>query len=321
LFSGDRSRIDLIAVFAELGGSKILGKARELADRTGQRVIAFCSKAKRDTALKLIALGADRVVICDANSTREWAFFLASQVEEGNEESSRLILLPSSDFGNVILGRLSTVEGLDFILEGADFFDIGSACKSLLQGSVNLCSKTKGGNLSVLSVRVDKIPEAFEDSTKSGKVEEKSVGGATGVPPSPLHEENPIADLQLSQMTREFTDPRTVLNILVGRKYFEEGQREATRERLLKTLARRYEADLKVEEGRLESIYGPCLALEVKSRLSDLPDFEGELIAINTSRRDPIQRIATTKIVTYDIDSLVSSLLSLGEKEEEDSHE
>lgn len=61
-----------IAVFSELGGEGLLGKARELADETGDKVLALCSTRDSDQQQRLIHLGADEVVVCPVSSLGHW---------------------------------------------------------------------------------------------------------------------------------------------------------------------------------------------------------------------------------------------------------
>ena len=69
---------------------------------------------------------------------------------------------------------------------------------------------------------------------------------------------------------------------------------KGTSERTLisaKRLAEKYPGEMKINSGKVEVIFGPCIAVEVSARLRELPEFKGELISIS-EKNLPIGSIA-----------------------------
>jgi len=93
------------------------------------------------------------------------------------------------------------------------------------------------------------------------------------------------------------------LTVLVGR-----GTDEKTTI-LAKHLADKYHGEMKIQSGKVEIIYGPCIAVEVSTRLRDLPEFKGELISV-AARKVPIGSIAEVDVVTPELDSVIEGLAS-----------
>ena len=95
----------MIVVLAELGGERLLGKARELADYQGVRVLAVCSEEHKSQAQRYISLGADEVETFPANNVGEWIEIFVNLVKSSN--NLKMIILPSNIVGNLILGAVS----------------------------------------------------------------------------------------------------------------------------------------------------------------------------------------------------------------------
>jgi hypothetical protein len=55
-------------------------------------------------------------------------------------------------------------------------------------------------------------------------------------------------------------------------------------------------------------IYGPCLAVEVTSAIEELPEFNGDLISVNSSTGAPIAGIASLAVVTGEAEALLQSI-------------
>jgi hypothetical protein len=285
----------MIIVFCELEGHRLLGKARELADAAGHKVIGTCSNTNGNLASRLVAMGADEVVTTDADDTREWSAFFADLISKSYVGQSGFLLLPSNIFSDLVIGEMSrnnspnfdTGEEVDEIVEGGWTKNFGELEYTVGRDQIRR-------DLCVLSLKVDALSEPFEDPSRYGRATNLKI-------------EFHSNDQSFPKLSEFEKNAREALTILVEKGCLE----SKAFSKLLEALRIKYSARILEQSGRVEIIYGPCLAIEVASRMFDLPEFRGELIALNSSESHAIQRIASTKIVTSDVWATIKHLVAI----------
>ncbi len=281
----------MIIVFAELGGERLLGRAREIADSLGLRLVALCSKDDTKSQ-ELIELGADEVISFDAKSVNEWSRVLSYLIR--NQKQTRIVLLPSTPLGNAILGSTYalTSEQIGSFLDDADKISEQRASKTM-HPSGRVLQSTASDKVSLWSLKVNSVPEPFGDSSRYGKVTTQETPRETEIK-SPL-----VKDPDLDSLSSS-------LAILVGGAYIDNLDTEDRRK--LEELAEKYSARLLKMSGKIEVVYGPCLAIEVNTAGRELPEFHSEVLSLNSSEA-PISRIAKLSAITPNVLTVVNNLL------------
>ncbi len=276
----------MILVFCEFGGQKLLGKARELADVSGSRVIALVRRDGPNTQ-SLISLGADEVLTSSADGISEWVEVIADLVNKSS--GLQRVMFSSNRVCDAIMGGVyfECKEKIGTYLDGADRVE-ESASKSFLEFGIRASATTTDGRISLVSVRLASLPVPFEEGSRFGKV--------TPIPDRP----EVSNDLRLSRVG-DCRGVSSILTVLLGR-------RALTLQEKCEELGQKYMASVKVLSGRTQVVYGPCLAIEIESKLGDLPVFKGPLISVN-SERAPISAISDLAGITEEIDAVLAKLL------------
>ncbi|MDA4111095.1 MAG: hypothetical protein OK439_01045 [Thaumarchaeota archaeon] len=275
-----------IIVFSEFGGENLLGKARELGDASGEKVAALTSKGSSDKDQKLIFLGADEVLICDVKSVGEWISVISDYVK--SDGSSRMIIFPLSFSSSAIMGAIYARDKGRFspFLDGADTVELDSAARKIGTFNFALERKLISDKVALISLRTASVSKPFEDTSRYGEVRKLEL----------IPSKNSFQILLDNSNSEEFT-------VLVGR-----GVTGTTAE-LAELVASKYRGRARQYSSRIEVVYGPCLAIEMGSKLRDLPEFNGELISIS-SRALPINSIADASAVIPELDAVLQGLLS-----------
>ena len=275
-----------IAVFCELGGQSLLGKARELADETGDRVSALCSLKDSDQQKKLIYLGADEVVVCPVVQWSDWVPVILQYVV--TQEGVRMLLFLSSPSTNLLMGAIygSMVSRISPFVESADLITSDGAGRKL-EGSVVVQKGFLPEKTALLSLQKTAVAETFEDASRFGKI--RNFEGASGGNSPVLSSEIRSKSNQLTVLLGGGTSPRT--------------------SQLASRLAEEYGGVVRPLSGKVEIIYGPCVAIEVTSKLRELPEFKGELLSIS-SRRIPINAVAELSVINSEMDRVLEILSS-----------
>ena len=277
----------MIIVFAELGGEKLLGKARELGDSSALRVVAVCSAASKKSK-KLISLGADEVVTHTASTVGEWAEVFSSMLR--GDSKIKYILFSSNLIANMILGSVyaKSKERIGSFLDGAVLGENG-ASKDFF-GSV-LEAKSSTDKASIFSVQTGSVSEAFEDTSRYGKTVESAVS---------LVAAKNLKTPKLSDYSaQDYLDSSSSITLLVGTGLSSSSA--------LGELAPKLQARVIKLSGAVEVIYGPCLAIEVSSAQRELPDFRGDVVSLN-SKEAPISSVVNLSVVTLDVEKVISEL-------------
>src|SRR5579871_5227014 len=275
-----------IFVFTELGGADVLGKARELADASGDRVVAFTSKISPEDTQRLIYLGADEVLTCEIHSWNEWASLIRDQIEA--DANSKIILFPSNISCNVLMGEIYSRGAGKFapMLDQADLLDVDSASKTFHGMAIQ--KNFSSGKVALCSLRISSLSPPFEDSSRFGKTRRVEWNG-------PRLEEALLARTALSSSDG--------LTVLLGHTLD-----DATR-LLGEKFAKRNGGRSQKYSGKVDVVYGPCIAIEVDAKLRDLPEFQRELISISKTSL-PINSISDSSIITEDLDAVLRYLVS-----------
>jgi hypothetical protein len=276
----------MIIVFAELGGRKLLGKARELADASGDRVLALARQDNERDPQSLVHLGADEVLTCKVGETSGMAW-MSIFLELMKKETVRLVMLPSDLLCNEVLGGLSYALGQKgTVMDDVELLEATSASKSFKDLSVALRRVIPESKVALFSVKLSSVPEPFEDSSRYGKISSMELHSQVG---------------GLSELDTEDLQSSDVLSILLGSD-------DPKLNELANRLGEKWDAPVRQMSGKIEVVYGPCLAVEVKSRLNDLPEFKGSLFAINSTKA-PITSIADAASVTSEIEKVLELML------------
>lgn len=277
----------MIVVFCEWGGQLLLGKAREIADELGERVVAFCSTVDSALPQKLIYLGADEVVVCPVTSVGDWVSVIVKHL--GKLRGLKMIIFPSGLLPNALMGTIfgSMKEGTGPFMEDAEVLTSNGAAKKL-QNLVMLHKQFSLEKIALISLKKTSVVEPFEDTSRSGKIRNLESG-----------------DFDKSELVlpSEFQPSSDKLVILVGRGV------DDTTLHLVNRISDKYDGAMEALSGKIEVVYGPCVAIEVASKLRDLPDFKGEVISIS-SKRLPINSVAELSAITPDVNTVLESLIT-----------
>lgn len=277
----------MIAVFCDLGGYNILGKAREIADESGDRVIALGSSDDPEFQQKLIYLGADEVVQCQADGFDKWAPIISEFIR--SHPDLHMVIFPSSISSNVMMGVIywEMSERISTILEDADSISSSEIARKL-DSSVISVKWLSNEKTTLVSLKRSSISEPFEDSSRFGKIRKFDADPGVKNKAVPL-------------LPQEINSPSERLVILVSKGI------DPSVSSLANRLAEKYGGVLKEQSGRVEVIYGPCIAIEVSSKIRELPDFRGDLISIS-SKKMPVNSIAKISAITSDLGRVVEIL-------------
>ena len=273
-----------IAVFSELGGEGLLGKARELADETGDRVVSLCSTRDSDQQQRLIHLGADEVTVCSVSSLGDWIAVISQYIV--SLDSVQMLIFPSTPVSNVLMGMVygEISSRISPFVEAAELLTSDGAGKKL-ENSIVLQNSFIQGKTALVSMKNTAMTEPFEDSSRFGKIrnfEASHEGKTFDLPP-------------------EIRSSSNQLLVLVG------GVAKDITSELATRLAKKYGGNAKKLSGKVEVVYGPCVAIEICSKLRELPEFKGELLSIS-SRKMPISAIAERSLVTPEVDRMLENL-------------
>jgi len=282
----------MIAVLVEMGGERMLGKARELADAQGDQVLAVCSEQNKVQAQRYISLGADEVMVVDAESVGEWIGVFVDLLK-GEKPRVSGLLVPSNVTGDLIIGSISSriPEKTGSFLVGTESLNESNAAKiiPLSEQTITVPFSSIDGKKSLFSLKLNSLPEPYEDTSRYGKV-------TMGTVPSTMKQDRfYIPSNQMNNST-------SFLTILKGKS---EGLEE-----LIGKIASKYNAVILNEAdspGRV--VYGNCLAINVESQPRELPQFNGDLITVNHEKGAPIMKMASLSLITSDVEGLLKSLL------------
>jgi hypothetical protein len=277
----------MIVVFCDLGGSKLLGKARELADTTGQKVAVLCSERSEEKKQNLIYLGADEVISCTIEKLSDWIPIITEIVE--SESNVEVVFFPSNSSANILMGLLhSNIKAkISFFLDGAVAVDADIVSKQFENSSVVLQRRFIADKTALVSLKLTSFAEPFAESSRYGKI--RSVRRINS---------------GLSTISLPATpNSSNKLTVLVGRGTSEKTAATAKR------LAEKYHGEMRMNSGKVEVIYGPCIAVDLSTKLRELPEFKGELISI-AEKNLPIGSIAEVAVVTPELDSVLEGLAS-----------
>jgi hypothetical protein len=275
-------------VFCELGGEGLLGKAREIADSVGDRVLALIAEDSIDPQ-RLIYLGADEVLKVAISNEGDWIETVCDIVR--NEHETRLVIFPSNIIANVIMGAAycRVKDKVGSFLDDAVFLDVGNATKSFQVG-LGLQRTWREGLVGLVSVKIASIPEPYEDSSRYGKIREVQLAKAAEI--FPILFDVPEVPLSSSSELTVLVDPESSDPI----KY------------VARELAEKYRSKIRNYSGAVRAIYGPCIAIEINDKLAGLPEFKGDLVSMNT-KFSPINAISDVSIVNPEISKVINYLL------------
>lgn len=292
----------MIVVFAEFGGERLLGKARDLADSLGLRVLAVYSGEKEnegDFSQRLIYLGADEVNKYKGGKTVfDWANILSSLLKEKSQVS--IMFGISGCLTDAIFGHAYALakEKIGSFATGIDSISENGGTKYLRTWNASLQFRPAAdGKVSVFSFKSSAVPEPFEDSSRYGKSNEIEMKPAENQKTSP-------STVELEK--REFLDSSAQLTILLSKSLLQdEGQNKA-----VQNLAAKYKANIVNYSSQIQEVYGPCLALCIESKHErELPKFHGELVSINKlADRAAISNVADLRVFTSDIGKVLQEL-------------
>ena len=277
----------MIIALCEFGGERLLGKARELADASGDRVLGLVSSdSSREVDQKLIGFGADEVLICNTRQDSDWVGIIVSLVKK-LEGQVKVVMFSSNLESNSIMGAIySTSKDLfGNFLDSCEVITESSAAKQLLGRDYIIQKTLRGEKASLVSVRLSTLPPPFEDSSRFGKINRLEPSETTASSFSLLRSQSEKG------IGPSFSSEE--LSVIFGRNVDEK-----TKE-LCEKIAKKYRGSAEEYSQRIDIVYGPCLAVEVYSKIRDLPDFQRELISISTAKT-PLSEIADEVVVTKD---------------------
>jgi hypothetical protein len=276
----------MIVVLAELGGKKLLGKARELADASGDRVLALVREGGEIDPQHLVYLGADEVLTCKASATSGLAW-TAIFLELLKKETILLIMLPSNLFSNEVLGGVGYALGDKCcFLDDAEMIDASSLSKSFRDLGVVVKRAVLENKVALTSIKLSSVPEPFEDTSRYGKVKSFELHSHAG--------DGQDLDFGIIQSSANFC-------ILLGTD-------DPKLAELAKKMGEKYGANVRGMSGKVQVVYSSCLAIEVKSRMDELPVFKGPLLALNSAKA-PIFSVADTAAVSEDVERVLELML------------
>ncbi len=161
----------MIIVFCELDGEALLGKAREIADSAGDRVLALVSEDSVDPQ-RLIYLGADEVLKSTVNEPSDWIEIISDLIT--NEKKVKVVLFPSNVTSNVIMGAVYSHarSKVGCYLDQAGLVEGTAVAKSFDTTNFTLQKNLKENTVSLVSLKTNSIPKPFEDTSRYGKTRE-----------------------------------------------------------------------------------------------------------------------------------------------------
>ena len=256
----------------------------------------MCSKENSTKPQKLISLGADEVISFNAETVNDWSKVLAYLIR--SEKQARFVFLPSSPLGGAILGSTHALsfERIGSVADGVEKFNEQGASKLMHPSGRVLQVAAASDKVSLWSIRLNSVPEPFEDSSRLGKTKSLELPKDLGSVGSPS-----IAGY------RRILDLSSTFTLLVGKKHLEDI--DSSQRKKVEDLAEKYSGKLLHMSGSVQVIYGPCLAIEVESPLGELPEFQSDLLSLNSSKEPPISRIAKLSAVTPDVERVIEELL------------
>ena len=277
----------MILVFCEFGGKKLLGKARELADLTASRVLALAGEKETDTQ-NLISLGADEVFTCFADGISEWVDLISDLVRKTS--GLRIAIFPSNRICDSIMAGVyfECSDKVGAYLDGADRIVEGDISKSFPELGLRATSQLVENKVNLASVKLSSIPEPFEEGTRYGKV--------SALPSRTSNRD----ELRLSTIG-DCRGVSSILTILLGSK-------DQRLQELSERIAEKYMTRVKYVSGKTQVVYGPCLAIEVRSRVGDLPEFKGPLLSVNSTKA-PVTALSDLAGVSEDVEAVLEGLL------------
>jgi electron transfer flavoprotein alpha subunit len=287
-------------VLAEFDGEKLLGKAREIADSMGFRVLALCSSERgADFAQKLISLGADEVIsYSNLTDVFEWSKAVSSLLNANRE--IRFVFAISGIINDAILGRVyaSLSNRVNSFATRIDSINEIEATKNLRTWGASLHFRISGeeDKVSLFSFKPFSIPYPFEDPSRPGKVTEVEFKSEASAKKSP----------KTAGLEKEcFSDSGSILTILVGKAVARgRAQLEAAQR-----IASKYYGTLLTTDEKVQDVYAPCLAIKIEDRRAkDLPRFHEELISVTDSEGQVISTVADTSIVAVNITDILRDL-------------
>jgi hypothetical protein len=274
----------MIGVFCEEGGHLLLGKAREIADDLGDRVLAFATDGDSESLQKLIYLGADEVLSVSLTRSIQWAPVISHYLS--TERSVRMMIFPSNPNSNALMGLIcgSIPDKVSFVLDDAVSLTVEVATKRF-ESNLLIEKRIASEKTALVSLQNASVAIPFEDSSRFGKIKTLEVPNDQGDTLFPLNGESNSRKLV----------------VLLGKGTSDKTAQLATR------VASKYGGDVKTISGKIDIIYGPCLAVEVTSKVKDLPEFKSDLIAIS-SGKFPINSIAEVSAISEDLDGILENL-------------
>ncbi len=274
-------------MFSELGGDGLLGKARELADETGDRVLALTSAKESEKQQKLIHLGADEVLVCPVKDLGDWVPIISKYAT--SDDGLKTVIFPSGNSSNSLMGMIYGVisERISPYFEDVQSLSGNEVAKNF-EGSLVIQKQLSSEKIALISLDRPSFAEPFEDAMRFGKIKNLPEGFIPN-------------NSSVSSFPEILSNSKRLVVLL--------GQGLDSTAVLANQLAEKYRGIAKVLSGKIEIIYGACVAIEVPSKLRELPEFRGELISIS-SKRLPINDIAELSVVTSEVDRLLENLVA-----------
>jgi electron transfer flavoprotein alpha subunit len=287
-------------VFAEFGGEKLLGKAREVADSLGLRVLAVCSSehGTDEFAQRLISLGADEVMkYRSPANVFEWSEALSSLLK--SQVQTKFLFAARGLITDAILGRFYALskDQIASFGTGIDSLSENEAAKNLRSWGASLRFTVNDHDKAhIFSFKSGSVPEPFEDTSRYGKISEAKAKSSASGKSSPK---------TVGLQREDYCDSSGILTLLLGETY----ARKETGLRAAQRVASKYKGNIVIKSSKVEDIFGPCLAIDVEARHeSELPRFHEDLIAINSSEDQAISRMADISAITEDIPKVLEEL-------------
>lgn len=245
---------------------------------------------------ELISLGADEVISFNAKTVNEWSRVLAYLLR--NEKETKFAFLPSNPPGNAILGSTYALasERIGSVADGVERLNEQGASKILHPSRIDIQIAVAIDKVSLWSIELNSVPEPVADPSRSGKKRSLELPKDSQSVVSP--------SIEGSGELRDFS---STLTLLIGRKYFE--HLDTAKRKKLEDLEKKYSAKLLAMSGNVQVVYGPCLAIEVDSQERELPEFQSDLLSLNSSKESQVSRVAKLSAVTQDLEKVIDELL------------
>ncbi len=275
----------MIIVFSEFGGEDLLGKARELADSVGDRVLALVS-AEKDPQ-RLVYLGADEVIRGSVKEPGEWVSIISDLLR--TENRVRTLLFPFNIISSVIAGAVYSIErdSIGGFMDGVDYIDGSTMARALDSTNFALERSSSKEKVNLITINLTSVTPSFEDSSRNGRTREGQLTAKDTI------------SFPLKGVPEETVNSQSDLTVIAGDEKSVE---------FAKKLSKRYHAKFVKYSGAIEIVYGPCVAIEVSEKLRYLPEFKGDLITLNTTQ-SPINAISDISVVSPEIGKIIESLI------------